>query len=62
MGGVFAGGELFSLLAGTEDIGGWSALHDATEGIIGLWELWISRFKKKIWEVGAFRPPVGCSW
>ena len=57
-GGVFAGGKLFSLLVGTEDIGGWSALHDATGGIIGLWKLWISEFESETLEMGAFRLPV----
>ena len=54
MGGVFAGGKLFYLLVGSEDIGGWHATHDATEGLLGLWELWISKLKSAIWEMGAF--------
>jgi len=62
MGGVFAGGKLFSLLVGSEDIGGWRATLDATEGLLGLWELWISKLKSEIWGIGAFRPPVWCSW
>ena len=45
VGGVFAGGELISLLVGSEDIGGWRALYDVTGDLIGLWELWINRFE-----------------
>ena len=55
---VFAGDNLFSLIVGSEDIGGESASHDATEGLIGLWELWISEFESETLEMGAFRLPV----
>ena len=47
MGRVVAGGGLFSLLVGSEYIGGRRALHDAAGRLVGLWKLWIRRFEEE---------------